>query len=319
MALKAVSAPLGSPVGGSGTPGTIPVWSGSGTTLTDSIVTQTGASRINIGSGAYAGASLDGVRLANGINSYYTASDGTRTSILGADGNAFVGTLTNHSFVIRSNNANALTVNTSQRLLAAVDGTASLPVYANSTGVSGLYFPSAATAAIAANGAVAATFSRVAGAGVALGGTTGLIFDASGTQQGLKLPATPGNADTQTLDCYLDGGASGGATWAPVDNSGAGLTFTVTSARYMRIGRLVLASFDITFPATASGAQAKISLPVTAQAVWQGASIGFGPNVPGLSAAVNNADLNFWTYGAATTNAALSGARLIVSMSYFAS
>lgn len=147
---------------------------------------------------------------------------------------------------------------------------------------------------------------------------TSTLLDISGTNYGLKLPATPGNTDPNTLDCYADGGTSGGATWAPVDNSGAGLTFTVTSARYIRIGRLVVASFDITFPATASGAQAKVSLPVTAQAVWQGASIGFGPNVPGLSAAVNNADLNFWTYGAATTNAALSGARLIVTMSYFA-
>jgi hypothetical protein len=156
--------------------------------------------------------------------------------------------------------------------------------------------------------------SALAEAGRAIGGSTPVLSVPSG----LKLPATPGNADTQTLDCYLDGGASGGATWAPVDNSGAGLTFTVTSARYMRIGRLVLASFDITFPATASGAQAKVSLPVTSQAVWQGASIGFGPNVPGLAAAVNNADVAFWTYGAATTNAALSGARLIVSMSYFA-
>ena len=39
MALKAVAAPLGSPVGGSGTPGTIPVWS-TGTTLTDSQLVQ---------------------------------------------------------------------------------------------------------------------------------------------------------------------------------------------------------------------------------------------------------------------------------------
>jgi hypothetical protein len=54
MALKAVSAPLGSPVGGSGTPGTIPVWSGSGTTLTDSIITQSG-STVAIGLLRFAG------------------------------------------------------------------------------------------------------------------------------------------------------------------------------------------------------------------------------------------------------------------------
>jgi hypothetical protein len=187
----------GADVAGSGTPGTIPVWSGSGTTLGDSPLTVSGTTvtatqaftvngthtfngnlvsgfnqtwtlnggflniqsgllyldktnsrigigtagpgaKLHIGSGSYAGASLDGVRLTNGINSYYTASDGTRTSILGADGNAFVGTLTNHSFVIRSNNTNAITIDTAQNVGI---GTASpayrLHVAGNTAGVVG--------------------------------------------------------------------------------------------------------------------------------------------------------------------------------------
>jgi len=49
MALKAVAAPLGSPVGGSGTPGTIPVWS-TGTTLGDSLLKQSsGATSVGVG------------------------------------------------------------------------------------------------------------------------------------------------------------------------------------------------------------------------------------------------------------------------------
>ena len=40
---------------------------------------------------------------------------------------------------------------------------------------------------------------------VILGSTTGATIQAAGSQQGLKLPATPGNADTQTLDAYKEG------------------------------------------------------------------------------------------------------------------
>jgi hypothetical protein len=100
----------GADVSGSGTPGTIPVWS-SGTTLTDSIVTQTGTSRVNIGSGSYAGASVDGLRLVNGANSYIAASDGTRTLLMGANGaQVLVGSLTNHALVLKTNNIDAVTI-----------------------------------------------------------------------------------------------------------------------------------------------------------------------------------------------------------------
>jgi hypothetical protein len=37
--------------------------------------------------------------------------------------------------------------------------------------------------------------------------TTGATIQAAGTSQGLKLPATPGNADTQTLDAYQEMGS----------------------------------------------------------------------------------------------------------------
>lgn len=109
------------------------------------IGTASPGAKLHIGSGSYAGTSLDGVRLTNGINSYYTASDGTRTSILGADGNAFVGTLTNHSFVIRSNNTNAITIDTAQNVginepspstygkLAITVGTTTLALNADAT------------------------------------------------------------------------------------------------------------------------------------------------------------------------------------------
>lgn len=48
MALKAVSAPLGSPVGGSGSVNTIPLWT-SGSTLSNSAVTQNASGSVGIG------------------------------------------------------------------------------------------------------------------------------------------------------------------------------------------------------------------------------------------------------------------------------
>lgn len=56
---------------------------------------------------------------------------------------------------------------------------------------------------------------------------------------------------------YADG------TWTPTDLSGAGLTFTPTTARYQQIGGWVLLTLDLTFPTTGSSATAYIGgLPV---------------------------------------------------------
>jgi hypothetical protein len=181
-----------------------------------------------------------------------------------------------------------MTLNSSGAMIMAGDGTAAAPIIANSTGVSGLYFPSAATAAIAANGAVAATFSKVAGAGVTLGGTTGLIFDASGTQQGVKLTATPDNTNANTIDCYVDGGASaGGVSWTPTLSAAGtwgGTAPTVTNARYTRIGNMVFCT--VTLDATASTAFSSTygSSTITAPA---GVSAAVFTSVPSNRAAVS--------------------------------
>jgi hypothetical protein len=153
-----------------------------------------------------------------------------------------------------------MTLNSSGAMIMAGDGTAAAPVIANSTGVSGLYFPSSATAAIAANGAVAATFSKVAGAGVALGGTTGLVFDASGTQQGVKLTATPGSANVQTLDAYNEN-----TSWSPTVTWGTGGTVTTTSATgaYTQIGNVVTFTVTIAYNSSVvpTGGSVTMDLP----------------------------------------------------------
>jgi hypothetical protein len=63
------------------------------------------------------------------------------------------------------------------------------------------------------------------------------------------------NGDTaavNALDDYEEG------TWTPTDASGAGLSFTAVNAYYTKIGRFVTCQFNLTYPSTASGSDAKI-------------------------------------------------------------
>jgi hypothetical protein len=70
---------------------------------------------------------------------------------------------------------------------------------------------------------------------------------------GLKLPATPGNADTQTLDCYEEN------TWTPT-RAGFGGTNPTVTASYTRVGRLV--TITVRMVAT-GGAQYSGTSPTT--------------------------------------------------------
>ena len=60
------------------------------------------------------------------------------------------------------------------------------------------------------------------------------------------------NNDSLAIQWYQEG------TWTPVDDSGAALSLTVNEARYIKNGDMITASFNITYPATADGTQAKI-------------------------------------------------------------
>jgi hypothetical protein len=73
-----------------------------------------------------------------------------------------------------------------------------------------------------------------------------IVIGTSG--KGIDFSATAGTGTSELLADYEEG------TWTPVDSSGAGLTLTVTAASYTKIGRMVYASLDITFPVTVNGA-----------------------------------------------------------------
>jgi hypothetical protein len=95
---------------------------------------------------------------------------------------------------------------------------------------------------------------------------------------GLKLPATPGNADAQTLDCYQEG------TWAPTLAGFGGTNPTVT-ATLTRVGRLVTLTVQMQ---STGGAQYSGTLGATTLTV----PAGMTPNIPACTNLVNGAVQN---------------------------
>jgi len=77
---------------------------------------------------------------------------------------------------------------------------------------------------------------------------------------GIAFPATQvDSANPNTLDDYEEG------SWTPVDGSGAGLSLSVTSASYIKIGKLVFINTYLTYPSNSNGTIASIGgLPYTA-------------------------------------------------------
>jgi hypothetical protein len=124
-----------------------------------------------------------------------------------------------------------------------------------------------------------------------------ITCDDAGT--GLKLPATPGNADTQTLDAYNQN-----TTWTPTVTWGTGGTVTTTSATgaYTQIGNVVTATVTIVYNCSVvpTGGAVTIDLP-------RPSATGFNQR-PGLWA-FNSwngvAGSNYFSIGGAATTATL--------------
>lgn len=73
---------------------------------------------------------------------------------------------------------------------------------------------------------------------------------------GVKFPATQSaSSDANTLDDYEEG------NWTITDQSGAGLTITNNTGRYVKVGRVVYITCFPSYPSTASGSTARLSLP----------------------------------------------------------
>jgi len=97
---------------------------------------------------------------------------------------------------------------------------------------------------------------------------------------GITFPATDSpSSDANTLDDYEEG------AWIPTDQSGASLSLTVYNATYTKVGRLVEIQASITYPSTASTADAQIGgLPFPAAAG--------NDNTGGICFSATNVNLN---------------------------
>jgi len=144
--------------------------------------------------------------------------------------------------------------------------------------------------------------SALAEAGRAVGGTTPVLSVPSG----LKLPATPGNADTQTLDCYAEG------TWTPTVTGFGGTAPTVTG-RYTRVGRLVTLSVLVSatggaqFSSTATTTYISLPSGMTPTTASQpGATSNSGIAADGPCVAYTNGNLYLPTFALRTADTFLT-------------
>jgi hypothetical protein len=142
------------------------------------------------------------------------------------------------------------------------------------------------------------------------------ISEASITaSEGIVFPATENpKSDPNTLDDYEE------STWTPADGSGAGLSITVVSATYTKIGRSVSICASVTYPATASGANAILSgLPFTAGSPAVGAVLSgsAGAVLASVASAAATVAFRVAAGGGNVTNAMLSGTTQTFSLTYF--
>ncbi len=171
-------------------------------------------------------------------------------------------------------------------------------------------------------------------------GTVGMASHRMDVRDGILVNAagnvgpTGGDQGVGTINVaggyYVNGTALADATftpasWAPTDQSGAGLSFSAVSARYTKIGNLVHAYGTLTYPATGNGAGAKISLPIAVPNQSYAATTGaaFSDNVPVvglvLAASPNESAALFISGNAVVTNATLTSAKVNFMLIYPAS
>ena len=168
------------------------------------------------------------------------------------------------------------------------------------------------------------------------GGTSAMTLNSSGNLQtigtisvggatpstsgaGITFPATQSaSSDANTLDDYEEG------TWTATDTSGASLSFTNTTQRYTKVGRLVTLQIDsLTFPSTANGNSVAIGgLPFTAASAGSAGSGGitsYTGSVVQFFVVGGASELRLYNVPSAfsrTTNANMSGLQLYTSITY---
>ena len=143
-------------------------------------------------------------------------------------------------------------------------------------GTAGITFPNSTTQAVAGAPLTTPSFTTTIGVGAAT---------ASASGAGITFPATQSaSSDANTLDDYEEG------TWTPTvtAQSGSITSYSITGARYTKVGNIVRASLyiNMTNSGTASGT-ASVTLPFSpVDTNWAGCggevgAVGFSLNVFG--------------------------------------
>lgn len=156
------------------------------------------------------------------------------------------------------------------------------------------------------NGSAWESFSGAGGGGAGIQGLRGIPgmdgIDGEDSESLIVLNSSFGGLISQGL-------------WTPSDSSGAGLAFTLTTpATWIKIGPLVVLSFDISYPVTANAATSRIGgIPFALISSNNGfggfmTSTNYNTSVNEITFFSNTTTFDFRdTGGAAITNAALSG------------
>lgn len=143
--------------------------------------------------------------------------------------------------------------------------------------------------------------------------TGNLIIGTSG--KGIDFSATPGTGTSELFADYEEG------TWTPVDASGVGLSITVTSARYTKIGRQVTCFAWFSYPATGTTSAAQIGgLPFSQVDTNAGTGVSSYNSANFQVFARANASTTFVFVNVTNTsilNANLSGALIGLQYTYF--
>ena len=132
---------------------------------------------------------------------------------------------------------------------------------------------------------------------------------------GIDFSATSGSGDSERFKDYERG------TWTPADGSSDGLTFSLGSASYVKVGDLVFVNFYISFPTTSGTQTNSISgLPFAAKgstnySYLTGRVAGL---TNGVAVQVNTGAsyMHIYVGDSAQTNAQLSGKYILVSGCY---
>jgi hypothetical protein len=175
-----------------------------------------------------------------------------------------------------------------------------------------------ATLARGAAGTLGTVFG-VNGSGVVAVGNglavTGLVDISAATSGQIQFPATQNaSANANTLDDYEEG------TFTVTDQSGAGLTFSNNTGRYVKVGGLVYFAMDVIFPTTASVANIVLSLPFqSGTSCAFSAAVGYSNAgfIPSAYIGISQSRVVIYsTTGVAVTNVTFSGKELAISGCY---